>query len=55
MTLKNFIRENQEVIDDRIRYVIDDPFAKIDNADRAEWVANDERLYLWALEEGVKI
>lgn len=53
MQLKQFIQDHKEEID----YVIQKSFrpAKITNAEREEWVMNDETLYLWARLEEVKI
>lgn len=31
------------------------PTRRLNNSDRAEWLANDEALYLWAREEGVRV
>lgn len=28
---------------------------RLGNSERAEWIANDEALYLWAREEGVRV
>jgi hypothetical protein len=47
MTLRQFVRENREMIDRVIHNVCGDDF-KIDNAEREEWVRNDNGLYTYA-------
>jgi hypothetical protein len=53
MKLKNFIKENREEIDKCIKSVA--PNSRINNDERRLWVLNDEGLYCWARQEGVKI
>jgi len=53
MTPLNFIKENKEEIDRAIKNVC--PNFPIDNDERRLWVLNDEGLYNWAKEKGVKI
>ena len=53
MTLREFIKENREEIDIAIRNKL--PGARIDDRERKLWVLNDEGLYHWAKESGVRI
>ena len=67
MTMREFIRENRKEIDDAInaalyrhdgnggRGTIPDPPPKRNDADRRDWIANDEGLYSWARSEGVRV
>ena len=55
MTLKEFIKVNKQDIDLSIRRVVDNDEFKITNSDREEWVLNDEGLYLWTKDCGVRI
>lgn len=54
MTMRQFIKENRELIDGIIRSKLGQEF-KINNNDRRDWIANDEVLYDWAQREGVKM
>lgn len=66
MTLNNFIRENRSNIDAAInsalyrhdgnggRGTIPDPPPQRNDSERADWIRNDEGLYLWARSEGVR-
>ena len=49
MTLKQFIINHRKEIDG----VTKSPYKN--DAERRSWVLNDEGLYLWARQEGVKI
>lgn len=49
MTLKNFIKQNRQEIDDFIRKARFN--GKIDDEERRLWVLNNERLYNWAKSE----
>ena len=53
MTLKDFIKENKELIDSSIKRVC--PNCQLNDKERRLWIINDEGLYLWARQEGVKI
>ncbi len=53
MTLREFIKDNRQELDEAIRRVV--PNAQIDNEERRQWVLNDEGLYNWARSEGVEI
>ena len=61
MTLKQFIRENKEDIDIVIemrtegRNINTDLFNRYNNRERELWVKNDQALYLWAKDSGVKL
>jgi len=52
-TLRQWIRENREELDEAIRRVV--PGARVDDEERRLWVLNDEGLYRWARSEGVEI
>ncbi len=53
MTMRQFIQENKEVIDGVIKSVCKN--CAINNKDREDWILNDESLYHWARQEGVRI
>ncbi len=53
MTMREFIKENREEIDECIRRVCDN--CRLNDEERKEWIANDEGLYMWAKGEGVKV
>ncbi len=53
MTLRAFITENREAIDDIIRR--HHSTARINHEERRLWILNHEGLYLWAKNEGVRI
>ncbi len=67
MTLQAFIRTNRPLIDDVInaaisrydgqggRGTVPAPPPRRNDAERREWVLNDEGLYRWARLEGVHI
>ena len=48
MRLREYVRKNKEAIDRVIRSQVKNPEFKIDNAEREEWVRQDEGLYLGA-------
>lgn len=52
-SMKDFIKENKADIDKAIKNVC--PNCKLNDAERREWIANDESLYRWARRCGVKI
>ena len=61
MTLKQFIRENKEDIDIVIemrtegRNITTVLFNRYNNRECELWVKNDQALYLWAKDSGVKL
>ena len=54
MSMREFLKENREKIDDYIRSQCPN-VGKLTNDARREWIANDERLYWFAKHAGVKI
>ncbi len=54
MTLKEFIKENREELDDCIRTACPNNQYWNDE-ERRQWILNDEGLYSWARSEGVNI
>lgn len=54
ITMRQFIRENREMLDEHISAVVGNHSHRNDD-ERESWVLNDESLYLMALEEGVKV
>ena len=54
MTLKDFIKDNREDIDECIKRVCPNN-RYFNDAERENWVLNDEGLYRWARSEGVRI
>ena len=52
MSIREFIKQNQAEIDKAIKRVC--PNCRLDDAERREWILNDEGLYNWARSEGVK-
>ena len=55
MTLKAFIREHREEIDEAIVRAVGSSLLHKSDEERRLWVLNDENLYLWARSKGVKI
>ena len=56
MKIKDFIRENRQGLDECIaRAMGRDSNPYPNDAERREWIRNDEGLYQWARSEGVKI
>jgi hypothetical protein len=55
MTLEEFIQENREELDACIQRVVDNPQFEIDDEERRLWILNDEGLYDWARDAGVKV
>ena len=53
MTLKQFIKENRQEIDEAIKRVCDN--CRLNDNERRLWILNDEGLYLWARSVGVRI
>ena len=54
MTLREFIKQNKEELDNAIRRV-NIGGEPLNNEERELWVLNDEGLYNWARSESVKI
>lgn len=52
-TLKQFIKEHRGELDEVIKERMTN--AKLNDKERRKWILNNEGLYLWAREEGVKI
>ena len=55
MTLQQFITENKADIDEGIRRALGRPDYSLNNAERRQWILNDEGLYRWARSQGVSI
>lgn len=67
MRMQDFIRTHRAEIDDAINGAlyrhdgnggpgtIPDPPPRRSDAERAQWIANDESLYRWARAEGVRV
>lgn len=55
MSKREFIRNNRKAIDEVIREVVANPDLKINDREREMWLLNDEGLYSWARQEGVRI
>ena len=53
MTMRDFIKENREELDECIKRVC--PNCRLNNEERRLWILNDEGLYRWARSEGVRI
>ncbi len=53
MTLKDFIKNNKEELDECIKRAC--PGVRLNYEERRLWILNDEGLYNWARSEGVKI
>lgn len=61
MTMREFLKENRELIDTCIRGVLDRPNSRgergapttLNDRERRLWVLNDEGLYRWARKEEV--
>jgi len=55
VTMRDFIKENREEIDQSIKRVSGVSGLRLNDKDRQEWIANDEGLYNWAMFEGVNV
>jgi len=53
MIMQEFINKNKEMIDACILNVCGN--VQLDDEERDDWILNDERLYNWALFEGVDV
>lgn len=53
MTIKNFIRQNRQEIDEIIIQKCPN-VRSLNDKDRQQWILNDEGLYSWARNEGVR-
>ena len=53
MTMTDFIKENKQDIDAAIKHVCSN--CTLNNAERRNWILNDEGLYNWARSSGVRI
>lgn len=54
-TLKTFVRENRAELTAYIRGQVSDPEYPVNDAEREDWVLNDETLYNWALSDNVDL
>lgn len=52
MSLTQFIKENRTEIDAVIKRVV--PNATLNDAERRQWILNNEGLYNWARRSGVR-
>lgn len=56
MTIRVFIRKHRSDIDDTIRSENGgETIGRLNDADREDFIANIESLYLWAIREGVNV
>ena len=57
MTLREFIRKHRKELDECIANSLGGPenYHHRNDAERENWIMNDEGLYRWARSEGVKI
>jgi hypothetical protein len=53
MTMREFIKKNRTELDQCIHNVV--PGYKLNDEERRQWILNDEGLYNWARNEGVRI
>jgi hypothetical protein len=54
MSIKDFIKENRDELDDYIKRACPN-IGRLNDDERRLWVLNDEGLYRWAKSEGVRI
>ena len=56
MTLRAFIREHRTELDEAIAHAIgQETNPRANDEERRLWIMNDEGLYHWARQEGVKL
>ena len=55
MRMKEFIRANREDLDAIIRRAVGRPDYRPNDAERRDWIMNNEPLYRWARSSGVRI
>lgn len=55
MTMREFIKENKNDIDEGIRRYLNRPELRLNDEERRQWILNDEGLYKWARNSGVRI
>lgn len=55
VTMKAFIRTNRQALDDAIYRILAPHRPRLNDTDRAQWIANDETLHQWARESGVVV
>ena len=53
MSMQEFIKENRAELDSCIHNVV--PGYRLNDAERRQWIMNDEGLYNWARSEGVRV
>ena len=54
-TIDKFIADHRDEIDQHIHHKLGGlNVTRIDDDERELWIANDEQLYFWAYDEGVK-
>ena len=54
MSMRNFIRENREELDECIKRACPN-VGRLNDSEREDWILNDEGLYNWARSSGVKV
>ena len=54
MSMREFIKTNRQKLDMILRQKCPN-IGTINDADRRQWIENDEGLYLWAKREGVRV
>ena len=55
MTLREFTKKHRAELDRWINAKVPNLNYKLNDKDRRDWILNDEGLYNWAREEGVRI
>jgi hypothetical protein len=55
LSMQQFLRENQDELDQAIRRLLGRPDATLTDKERELWVRNTEALYQWARREGVPV
>jgi hypothetical protein len=53
--MKKFIQRNRQELDNAIYRVLAPHRPRLNDRERAQWIANDESLYQWARESGVRV
>ena len=55
MSKREFIRQNRAEIDQAIGQAIGDPYYRLNDREREQWIMNDEAMYRWARFHDVKL